>query len=109
MSGPRIWGAVLPQLSSPGLWPTGSSHPCARCGDITAGIALGELCAKCARDVVRKASRIGRLAAIVTTLLVVGYLLLTLRGVAPAWQTLAATVGAGAAVAGYLVTSRLRQ
>ena len=70
---------------------------------------MGELCAKCARDVVRKASRIGRLAAIVTTLLVVGYLLLTLRGVAPAWQTMARTVGAVAAVAWYLLTSRIVQ
>src|SRR5213076_2025389 len=108
-SGPRIWGAVLPQQSSLGLWPTGSSHPCARCGEITPGIALGELCAKCTRDVARKASRIGRLVAIVTTLLVVGYLILTLRAVAPASQTTARTVGAVAAVAWYVLTFRIVQ
>ena len=100
---------MLPQQSSLGLWPTGSSHPCARCGEITPGIALGEVCAKCTRDVARKASRIGRLVAIVTTLLVVGYLMLTLRAVAPAWQATARTVGAVAVVAWYLLTVRIVQ
>src|ERR1041385_5473849 len=94
--GPRSWGAVLRPPTSPGLWPGASSHPCARCGEITAGIALGELCAKCSRDVTRKASRIGRLMAIVTTLLVAGYLMLTLPSVAPAWQTPPGPSAAGA-------------
>ena len=100
---------MLRPPTSPGLWPGASSHPCARCGEITAGIALGELCAKCTRDVTRKASRIGRLMAIVTTLLVAGYLMLTLRSVAPAWQTTARTVGAVATVAWYLLTVRIVQ
>jgi len=68
---------------------------------------LGELCRKCASDVRRKASRTGRLVAIVTTLLLAGYLMLTLRGVAPAWQTAARTVGAVAAVAWYVLTFRI--
>ena len=70
---------------------------------------MGEVCAKCTRDVARKASRIGRLVAIVTTLLVVGYLMLTLRAVAPASQTAARTVGAVAAVAWYVLTFRIVQ
>lgn len=100
---------MLPQQSSLGLWPGGSSHPCALCGEITAGIALGEMCARCTKDVTRKASRIGRLVAIVTTLLVAGYVMLTLRGLAPAWQATARTVGAVAVVAWYLLTVRIVQ
>ena len=76
---------------------------------MTAGIGLGELCPRCVQDVTRKASRIGRLAAIVTTLLLAGYLLVTLRSVGPAWQTTARTVGAAAAVAWYLLSYRIVQ
>ena len=47
--------------------------------------------------------------AIATTLLVVGYLILTLRAVAPASQTTARTVGAVAAVAWYVLTFRIVQ
>jgi hypothetical protein len=98
---------VLRPPSSPGPWPGGSSHPCARCGQATAGIALGERCANCSRAVARKAARIGRLVAGVTTLLLAGYLMITLRTVAPAWQTTARTVGAAASVAWYLLTFRI--
>jgi uncharacterized protein (DUF983 family) len=74
---------------------------------MTAGIALGELCQRCARDVTRQASRLGRLVAVVTTLVLAVYLMLTLRSVAPAWQATARTVGAVAAVAWYLLTYRI--
>jgi hypothetical protein len=67
------------------------------------------MCAKCAKDVERRASRTGRLVAIVTTLALAGYLMLTLRGVAPAWQTTARTVGAVATVAWYVLTVRIVQ
>ena len=100
---------MLRPLSSPGLWPAGSSNPCARCGQPTAGIAPGDLCAACARDVTRKASRIGRLAAIVTTLLLAGYLMLTLRSTPLASQSTARIVGAVSAVAWYLLTFRIVQ
>ena len=100
---------MLRPLSSPGLWPAGSSHPCARCGEQTAGIAPGDLCAPCTRDVSRKASRIGRLVAILTTLLVVGYLMLTLRSTPLASQATARIVGAVTAVAWYLLTFRIVQ
>lgn len=51
----------------------------------------------------------GRLVAIVTTLLLVGYLMLALRSVAPGAQTTARTIGAVAAVAWYLLTFRIVQ
>jgi len=47
--------------------------------------------------------------AVVTTLLVAGYVTLTLRSVAPASQTTARTVAAVAAVAWYLLTFRIAQ
>ena len=100
---------MLRPPSSPGLWPAGSSHPCARCGEQTAGIAPGDLCASCTRDVTRRASRIGRLAAIVTTLLLAGYLMLMLRSTPLESQTTARTVGAVAAVAWYILTFRIVQ
>ncbi len=76
---------------------------------MTAGIGLGDLCPRCVQDVTRKASRIGRLVAIATTLLLAGYLVVTLRAVAPGWQTTARTVGAAAAVAWYLLSYRIVQ
>ena len=51
----------------------------------------------------------GRLVAIVTTLMLAGYLTLALRSVAPASQATARTVGAVAAVAWYLLTFRIVQ
>lgn len=100
---------MLRPLNSPGLWPADSSHLCARCGEQTAGLAPGDLCASCTRDVTRKASRIGRLVAIVTTIVVVGYVTITLRSVAAGSQTTARTVGAVAAVAWYVLTFRIVQ
>jgi len=47
--------------------------------------------------------------AIVTTLLVAGYLMLTLRSTRPASQATARTVGAATAVAWYLLTFRIVQ
>jgi hypothetical protein len=47
--------------------------------------------------------------AAATTLLLAGYLTLTLRSVAPASQATARTVGAVAAVAWYLLTFRIAQ
>jgi len=67
------------------------------------------MCASCTKEVARKASRLVRLVAIVTTLLVMGYLILTLRSVPPAAQATARTVGAVAAVAWYVLTFRIAQ
>src|SRR5207249_4585971 len=88
-SGRRTWGAVHRPGNSLAPWPGGSSHPCARCGTVTAGIALGELCPRCLNGVTRKASRVGRLVAIVTTVLLAGYVILTLRSVGPGHAVLA--------------------
>jgi len=52
---------------------------------------------------------VGRLVAIVTTLLVAGYVMLTLRSVPAGSQATARTVGAVAAVAWYLLTFRIVQ
>ncbi len=70
---------------------------------------MGDLCPKCSKDVTHKASRVGRLVAIVTTLLLAGYVMLTLRSVPPDWQASARTVGAVAVVAWYLLTYRIVQ
>lgn len=49
----------------------------------------------------------GRRVAIVTTLLIAGYVIFTLRSVAPAWQPTARIVGATAVVMWYLLTYRI--
>lgn len=100
---------MLRPLNSPGLWPDASSNPCARCGQATAGLAPGDICATCTKDISRTASRVGRLVAIVTTLLVVGYFMVARRSLAPAAQTTARTIGAVAAVAWYVLTFRIVQ
>src|SRR5256885_16459935 len=69
-SGRRIWGGdVLLRPSSPAPWSSGlgPSHPCAKCGTDTPGIAIGGLCANCTRLLERRASRVARLVAIGTT------------------------------------------
>lgn len=76
---------------------------------MTAGIAPGDLCPRCLQVVTRKASRVGRLVAIATTLVLAGYLTLTLRSVPPASQATARAVGAAAAVAWYVLTFRIVQ
>jgi len=99
---------VLRPPSSPAPWPgDSSSHRCARCGTLTPGIAVGERCAACVQAVTRKASYIGRLVAVVTTLLLAVYLVLTLRSVPAAWHSTARAVGAVAAVTWYLLTYRI--
>src|SRR2546422_8436852 len=103
----KTWEAVLRPPSSPAPWSGGSSHPCGRCGETTGGIEIGGLCGRCAQIVTGKASRIGRLVALVTTLLLAGYVMLTLRSVSPDWQATARTVGAVAVVAWYLLTYRI--
>jgi len=60
---------VLLRPSSPAPWSSGlgPSHPCAKCGETTAGIAIGGLCLNCTRLLERRASKIARLVAIGTT------------------------------------------
>ena len=85
---------------SPAPWPGAPSHPCARCGELVPGIAIGDICAACARTIARKAARIGRWAAIGTTLPLAVYITVTL----PPDRT-ARMVGAAAVVIWYWLTS----
>jgi len=98
---------VLRPPSSPAPWPGGSSHPCARANSAVEGIAVGGRCSACVQAVTRKASYIGRLVAVVTTLLLAVYLVRTLRSVPAAWQGTARAVGGVAAVTWYLLTYRI--
>jgi len=90
---------VLPLTSSPAPWPAGPKHPCAKCGEFVAGIAIGGLCPSCARAVERRAARLARLVAIATTLPLAGYVAWSL----PTDRT-ARLVGAGSVVLWYVLT-----
>jgi len=92
---------VLLRPSSPAPWSSGlgPSHPCAKCGEFVAGIAIGGLCARCARLLQRRATRIARLVAIGTTLPLAVYLAWSL----PVDRT-ARLVGAAAILLWYVLT-----
>lgn len=77
----------------------GPSHPCAKCGQDTPGIAIGGLCPSCTRLLERRASKIARLAAIGTTLPLAGYVALSL----PVERT-ARLVGAASVLLWYVLT-----
>jgi len=83
------------------------SHPCARCGELVAGIALGGICAACARAVELRAARWGRAVALGSTLILALYLGVALHGVAPPWRSTGRTIAAAAAVAWCLLTYRI--
>jgi hypothetical protein len=74
---------------------------------MTAGIVLGGWCAQCTRQVATRASRVGHLAAAVTTLVLVGYLMLTLRAVPLAWRPSARSGAVATVVIWYLLTYRI--
>ena len=67
---------------------------------MTAGIPIGGLCADCYRRVAARAARIGRLAAVGTTLPLAVYVTLSL----PATRD-ARIIGAAAVVVWYVLTS----
>jgi len=71
---------VLLRPSSPAPWLSGSgpSHPCAKCGTDTPGIAIGGLCPSCTRLLERRAGKIARLAAMGTTVPLAVYVTLSL-------------------------------
>src|SRR3989454_1122292 len=76
---------MLRPPNSPAPWPGAPSHPCARCGEPTAGILPGDLCAACTGLLERRAPRLGRCTARGTSLAPAGYISLALRAGAPAW------------------------
>lgn len=92
---------MLLRPNSPAPWSSGlgPSHPCAKCGETTAGIAIGGLCANCTRLLERRATRIARLVAIGTTLPLAGYVALAL----PVERT-ARLVGAACVLLWYVLT-----
>jgi hypothetical protein len=77
----------------------GPSHPCAKCGADTAGIAIGDLCANCLRLLTRRAARIARLVAIGTTIPLAVYVAMAL----PVERT-ARIVGAVCVLLWYVLT-----
>jgi hypothetical protein len=85
------------------------SHPCAKCGASTRGIMVGELCASCTQTLRRRAGRLARWVALLTTLIVAGYFSMRLRSVAPAWTERARITAAVAIVAWYWLTFRIVQ
>ncbi len=92
---------MLLRPSSPAPWLSGlgPSHPCAKCGTDTPGIAIGGLCARCLRDLSRRATKIARLVAIGTTLPLAVYVAVSL----PVDRT-ARVVGAASALLSYGLT-----
>jgi hypothetical protein len=90
---------VLLRSNSLTPWPVGPSHPCAKCGEFVPGIVIGGMCPKCTRVVQHKAARIGRLAALGTTLPLAVWVTLSL----PSDRT-ARIVGAGSVLLWYVLT-----
>ena len=92
---------MLLRPSSPAPWSSGlgPSHPCAKCGADTAGIAIGGLCANCTRLLNRRATRIARLVAVGTTLPLAVYVAMSL----PVERT-ARLVGAACVFLWYVLT-----
>jgi len=95
---------VLLRPNSPAPWSSGlgPSHPCAKCGEVTAGIAIGGLCASCQRLLNRRAGRIARLVAIGTTVPVAVYVAMAL----PVERT-ARIVGAVCMLLWYVLTYQI--
>lgn len=82
-------------------------HPCARCGEPTAGIPVGGRCAACTRLIERRAARVSRWVALVTTVLVAGYFAARLQSLPRPWIDHGRVVGAAAVLAWYWLTSRI--
>lgn len=92
---------MLLRPNSPAPWSSGlgPSHPCAKCGADTAGIAIGGLCANCTRLLNRRATRVARLVAIGTTLPLAVYV-----GMALPVERTARLVGAACVLLWYVLT-----
>ena len=69
---------LRPTSPAPWLSALGPSHPCAKCGTDTPGIAIGGLCANCTRLLARRATKIARLVAMGTTVPLAVYVTLSL-------------------------------
>ena len=90
---------LRPNSPAPWLSGLGPSHPCAKCGTDTPGIAIGGLCANCTRVLQRRATKIARLVAIGTTIPLAVYVALAL----PVERT-ARLIGAASVFLWYVLT-----
>ena len=90
---------LRPSSPAPLFAGLGPSHPCAKCGEFVAGIAIGGLCPTCTRALGRRAARIARYVAIGTTLPLAVYVAWSL----PVERT-ARLVGAGSVLLWYVLT-----
>ncbi len=90
---------LRPNSPAPWLSGLGPSHPCAKCGVDTAGIAIGGLCRDCTRLLARRAGKTARLVAIGTTAPLAVYVALAL----PVERT-ARLVGAASVLLWYVLT-----
>jgi len=64
---------MLPPLNTPAPWLSASSHLCAKCGEMTPGLAVGGICPTCRSQIARRARRISRWVAMGTTLPLAAY------------------------------------
>src|SRR2546426_34958 len=94
-------GDVLLRPNSPAPWSSGlgPSHPCAKCGTDTAGIAIGGLCAHCTRRLNRRGTQIARPVGIGTTAPPAGDVAL-----APPLEPTARLVGVASVLLWYVLT-----
>lgn len=91
---------MLPPLSTPAQWPSGYSHLCAKCGELTPGLAVGGICPACRHRIALRARRLSRWIAMGTTLPLAAYV----TWVLPRDPT-ARLVAVGSVLAWYLLTS----
>ena len=95
---------MLPRPNSPAPWSSGlgPSHPCAKCGTDTAGIAIGGLCDRCTQLLHRRARRVARLVSLGTTVPLAVYV-----GMALPVERTARLVGAACVFLWYVLTYQI--
>jgi hypothetical protein len=76
--------------------------PCARCGERVAGLPWGERCPRCRKELGRRAGRLANRISLAATVLMGGYVALSMPS-----QPLARLYGAIAVVATYIIVRRI--
>ena len=95
---------MLLRPNSPAPWSSGlgPSHPCAKCGTDTPGIAIGGLCPNCTAILQRRARRVARLVSLGTTVPLAVYV-----GMALPVERTARLVGAACVFLWYVLTYQI--
>ena len=95
---------MLLRPNSPVPWSSGlgPSHPCAKCGEDTPGIAIGGLCPNCTAILHRRARRVARLVSLGTTVPLAVYV-----GMALPVERTARLVGAACVFLWYVLTYQI--